>query len=943
MMTFEQFFKHITAANARSGDSPHAWQTLLADAERCTNRLIRIPTGMGKTLGVLSAWAYYRVHCQNTNWPTRLVWCLPMRTLVEQTAGEARKVLERAGLSAVVDVHCLMGGIDESDWYAQPEKPAILVGTQDMLLSRALNRGYAMGRAAWPRAFGIINSDALWVMDEIQLMGVGLTSSAQIQAFWEDMKTPNPEMLGTPRVTWWMSATLQPDWLSSPEVDPLLPELRSRLLTVAKQHRKGPIWDVKKPVRIEASTIDSWAEQILKAHAEHPADPKTGRQTLVVVNTVKRAKELFSVVEKQLRVAEVQPDLRLIHGRFRPFERRSWASEFLSRETLNPGVNRILIATQVVEAGVDISASCLMTELAPWPCLVQRFGRAARYGGTAQVIVLDSNPDDDKKSLPYSLSELKAAREALQQLSGVSIRELEEFEAGLADSEPDALQRLYPFQPLHVLMQHEFEELFDTSPDLSGADMDVSRFIREGDDDRDVQVFWRDWEGPRPAPDCQPLRDELCAVSIIDAKAWVKKVTTGKGLVWSWDYVEARWQTVRAESLRPGLVLLVAATVGGYDPAFGFTGEKPKRGQPSLDIHVDLESGRTSGSISATLAEIQDGSDGASISNADAEWKTIFTHCREAGEVSKSLATSLRLSARFTSLLELALRLHDWGKAHPSFASGTYRVTPTRTDLAKAPKSSWRSMAKFYETRSHGPRPGFRHELASCLATLELLRMANRSHPALQDNYSGTLQQRHGRNEDVVASAANLDTYTNAIADELCQLNIEDFNMLLYLIVSHHGKVRLSLQASPQDQDFSDDRKAYAGHGMPIRGVREGDVVPSTELPDSSGIGVQMPAVTLNLAPASIGLSVHYGASWSERIQELVSSFGPFWLGYLEAIVRTIDGRASALVTADPMLTGLSLIPSGSEESDDSSEHKSADFADDEPSTDEAELEDSNG
>ena len=65
-----------------------------------------------------------------------------MRTLVEQTASEARKVLERAGLANTVNVHCLMGGIDESDWYAQPEKPAILVGTQDMLLSRVLNRRY---------------------------------------------------------------------------------------------------------------------------------------------------------------------------------------------------------------------------------------------------------------------------------------------------------------------------------------------------------------------------------------------------------------------------------------------------------------------------------------------------------------------------------------------------------------------------------------------------------------------------------------------------------------------------------------------------------------------------------------------------------------------------------------------------------------------------------
>ena len=181
-----------------------------------------------------------------------------------------------------------------------------------------------------------------------------------------------------------------------------------------------------------------------------------------------------------------------------------------------------------------------MTELAPWPCLVQRFGRAARYGGSAQVIVLDSNPNDDKKALPYLLNELNAARDAISTIGGVSIRDLEEFESKLAASDPESLQTLYPFQPLHVLMQHEFEELFDTSPDLSGADMDISRFIREGDDDRDVQNFWRDWKDTRPSPEMQPRRDELCTVSIVDAKSWVKKVATAeRGLVWYWTMLMA--------------------------------------------------------------------------------------------------------------------------------------------------------------------------------------------------------------------------------------------------------------------------------------------------------------------------------------------------------------------------------------------------------------------
>ena len=937
MTDYKTWFETATASKDRKGIAPHPWQLELASNPQCANRLIRIPTGMGKTLGVLSAWVYHRVHCIDTNWPTRLIWCLPMRTLVEQTANEARSFLDRVGFSSSVGVHCLMGGVDESDWFAQPEKPEILVGTQDMLLSRALNRGYAMGRAAWPRAFGMINSDTLWVMDEVQLMGVGLTSSAQIQTFWESYRSHLSEMSTFPRATWWMSATLQPDWLASPEVDPFLPELKSKILTVATQDRRGTLWDVRKTNSIASIPVEGWAELIANSHTSHLPDRDNGRQTLVVVNTVKRAKELFTAIEKQFKGAESRPDLRLIHSRFRPYERRSWASEFLSRATLSPAVNRILIATQVVEAGVDISASCLLSELAPWPSLVQRFGRAARYGGSAQIFVLDSKPEDDKKALPYSLKELNAARDALQVIPGVSIRDLEEFESRLADEDPIALQNLYPFQPLHVLMQQEFEELFDNSPDLSGADMDVSRFIREGEDERDVQIFWRDWDSARPEPELQPLRDELCSVSITDAKAWVKKVTTVKGLVWFWNYVDGRWQAARADILRPGIVLLVAANVGGYEPAFGFTGEKPKKGQEALDIRDRLKP-----MVQQVLAqaEIQEGSDSTSIGNADAEWKTIFTHCKEAAEICGALVTSLRLTPRYARIIDLAIRLHDWGKAHPSFSKGTYRVLPIRTDLAKAPKKSWRALSKFYDTNTHGPRPGFRHELASCLATLELLRQSKPNHPALLDGYGGVLQFRGDLNSAVVNAPSEL--LSNRITHELAILSVEDFNLLLYLIASHHGKVRLSLQASPHDQDFPDEPSGYVGFGMPIRGIRQGDVIPSTAIPDGSGANVQMPPITLSLSPATIGLSPEFGPSWSERTQNLVSTFGPFLMGYLEAVVRTIDGRASALPTQDPLLAGVSLTVPDIRAVETGVENEPADLSDDEEMSNEAELEDSN-
>src|SRR5580692_3348735 len=114
-----------------------------------------------------------------------------------------------------------MGGEDnhkKNEWDIWPEKPCILIGTQDMLLSRALNRGYAMSRYRWPIDFGLLNNDCLWIMDEVQLMGPGLWTSGQLDWMRQDR-------FGTamPSWTWWMSATNSDGFLNTPDRTVLLP------------------------------------------------------------------------------------------------------------------------------------------------------------------------------------------------------------------------------------------------------------------------------------------------------------------------------------------------------------------------------------------------------------------------------------------------------------------------------------------------------------------------------------------------------------------------------------------------------------------------------------------------------------------------------------------------------------------------------------------------
>jgi len=92
MSPFSEFFQTAT------GHEPYAWQIRLAEKPECQSRLIDIPTGLGKTAGVVLAWLWNRLlkdegGGMRDEWPRRLVYCLPMRTLVEQTAAEVERWL----------------------------------------------------------------------------------------------------------------------------------------------------------------------------------------------------------------------------------------------------------------------------------------------------------------------------------------------------------------------------------------------------------------------------------------------------------------------------------------------------------------------------------------------------------------------------------------------------------------------------------------------------------------------------------------------------------------------------------------------------------------------------------------------------------------------------------------------------------------------------------
>ncbi|HWQ40388.1 MAG TPA: CRISPR-associated helicase Cas3', partial [Burkholderiales bacterium] len=517
-----------------SGRTPFPYQRDLALSERLPE-LLEVPTGTGKTAAVVLAWLWRRRHARfGKATPRRLVYCLPMRVLVEQTRACVIRWLNNLGLLAGratfdgvrldryeidwgqndrVAVVALMGGESQDDWRAYPEHEVIVVGTQDMLLSRALNRGFAMPPQEWPIDFGFLNIDALWVMDEVQLMGPGRTTSVQLQQFWDDA----PPSHGL-RQTIWMSATLGskagptgvPEWMCSPErtgrgltkaphrhtnADLKHPDFKARwrapkhlelrlergeAAKVAAKSLRGK----RKPASADAAqtVAPGWTIESPDLLASILDEAQEGRLVLVFVNQVKRARELHARLRES---AGAGPEVLLVHARMRPYDRHELTRAV---ESATPASGRVVVTTQVLEAGVDLDADALFTELCPWPSLVQRLGRLNRSGtrpsaqdvknGTRQpamAVVFEPLPPARKEnesegdyerrkreaSLPYDAQALEEARKLLEKV---------EKQHGGSLS-PETLSNLSISLPLEgpVLRRFDLDDLFDTDPDLSGG------------------------------------------------------------------------------------------------------------------------------------------------------------------------------------------------------------------------------------------------------------------------------------------------------------------------------------------------------------------------------------------------------------------------------------------------------------------------------------------
>jgi CRISPR-associated endonuclease/helicase Cas3 len=571
--------------------------------------------------------------------------------------------------------------------------------------------------------FALLNNDALWLLDETQLMGPGLWTSAQLDWLRNDRFKPL-----RPCATWWLSATIGKTFLDTKDrqnatkaatLEPLADTIKissseDAKLTILKAERPVEFWtSITKKSKGKAKNKDSNHDEIFIATLSQAIcnEHQPGFLSLVVCNKVDTAQTIF----KSLKLLAGEVEIVLLTSRFRVQDRRRYIDKLLAFEDArkqavreqrpcdHPGL--ICVSTQVVEAGIDVSARRLWTELAPWPSILQRLGRLNRdatLNNEAHAFVFEIPIEKfaQGKSVfvgPYSEEDIKDAKKIISVLSKQCVENPDKPIRKIIDqlksdkSINERIEKSLQPKPEPFPRAYDLHGLFSTEPDAFGGFTDVSPWIRGTDTNADVTVFWRDWDETRKplkrvktseliGPTFQ--RQEGCAVTAFKLHSFVEKTK----IAYVWNDKEDQWEAIRKNDICPGMVILLPAGSGGYSEEIGWTGNRSDRfSTVPLPGPYDADGDRDT----LVVTKLQ--------------WVSLEDHSTGVSTEATRIGADIGLPPALQAALFSAGALHDIGKSLLQWQEALPENRPDRTTLwAKAPR-----FAK---------RANMRHEAASALA-----------------------------------------------------------------------------------------------------------------------------------------------------------------------------------------------------------------------------------
>lgn len=581
-----------------SGFDPFPWQQRLMATVLTEGwpSLLDLPTGTGKTttlligiyaLAVAPERSHRRVALvvdrriivdQVTTFAEKLGLALKddEKPVCRQVAARLRSLCSAPGPDPVRVVH-LRGGIPRDDsWLGAPDQPTIIASTVDQVGSRLLFRGYGVSENMRPVHAGVLARDTLYLLDEVHLATAfeeTLGHLEQTYASWAEHGG-----VGRPLRFVRMSATPRADERAAATKFALDDDDRAHAVLARRLGASRPAVVQLVKTKRPSTDADTKANHQRLAEAAsvcvNKAIANGARAVGVVVNRVDTARRVAALLRLHdgLRV-------ELITGRMRPFDKNraqdaiaQMAGAGVAQEPNgSPGV---VVATSCIEAGADLDFDALITEVASFDALRQRFGRCNRLGNHSRVHawILGCKHQLGGNAKPDPVYG-DALRETWNYLAEVADDNRVDF--GLeALPMPGAakLRTLVPeVQEAPVLFPAYLDMWSETRP-APYPDPDVALWLhgKDREPERDVHVVFR---ADLPPPDATeevvamasdaveflaPVAEEAVAVGMHDFRRWFDD---DDDLVWRWQ--AQGLELVRARAARPGDTLVVPAQRGG--------------------------------------------------------------------------------------------------------------------------------------------------------------------------------------------------------------------------------------------------------------------------------------------------------------------------------------------------------------------------------------------
>ena len=639
---FDLFYKEMY------GYKPHMWQSKLAKRV-CADGWpsnITLPTGFGKTsvidIGVFHL-ATQATLGYNRTAHTRIVYVVDRRLIVDnayahainianalrnpQNSPTVRKVAQALkslrprgwSSSSPLDVMKMRGGLGTKMRHLNsPTSPTIIISTVDQAGSRLLFRGYGVSRTSRPIYAGRFSADCLYVLDEAHLSRPFVGTVRQIYRMQLDkLKESRP-----------ITAVSLGATVDTAQEESIFPDVERKSML----EDLGSVFTVKKPAQMITvkhndipTKLAEWAlEYILKK-------PSTKNTTItdvaVIVNRVGEARRVFDQIKRKLG-SKTDVDVHLLIGLSRPIDRRHVEKEIHKIKNKDAGKKAVFVATQCIEAGVDVSFDAIITRVAPIDSLRQRFGRVNRDGTgpitTAKIVATEVDLDDKQVDHVYGTATAKT----WEYLESIAVDDVVDFGSKSLDylttDPPRCLNDMLAPSPPELEISPAYVRLWNHTYPSPEPDPDPAAFLH-GPENRSADVFvvWRSElntssnsrEPPLLVP---PASGETISMPIWTVKSWlsnkemqdvsdvegakepnepqVKETSVPPVIIKRGYGRHAKYNRADPTYIKPGDTVIVPANYGGCDK-YGWMGTSIKdysntNEVEDLSVEASLEKNR---------------------------------------------------------------------------------------------------------------------------------------------------------------------------------------------------------------------------------------------------------------------------------------------------------------------------------------------------------------